>query len=258
MALWIEFAHRAFHPFDLYFSSTGPRLCRPLSDYFWNCVRHHTTFSGAFELRGYSDELGRARLLACQASSPPFPQMWGQGVLSSCWCERCVIVVITVELRVQTWEFWLPTRRCLMEEEEERKRRRSRRRRRRREWLRDDCISKEDAWRRPGIVSSSLSFTHSLSCACVCTYDYVWMFHSGWPTCTSPYISLPPSSEVWSANALDSFTVQNTILVMNKVDLIPPMLAEASLDQWQLYIILPWEEGEGEGEGEEVVYPHSP
>ena len=50
--------------------------------------------------------------------------------------------------------------------------------------------------------------------------------------------------------------MQNTILVMNKVDLIPPMLVEASLDQ--LYIILPWEEGEGEGEGEEVVYPHSP
>ena len=44
--------------------------------------------------------------------------------------------------------------------------------------------------------------------------------------------------------------MQNTILVMNKVDLIPPMLAEASLDQWQLFIILPWEEGEGEGEGE--------
>ena len=73
-------------------------------------------------------------------------------------------------------------------------------------------------------------------------------------SCTSPYISLPPSSEVWSTNALDSFTVQNTILVMNKVDLIPPALAEARLDQ--VYIILPWEEGEGEGE--EVVYPHSP
>ena len=43
--------------------------------YFRNCVWHNIAFSGALELHGYPDELGHARLFACQASPLPFPQM---------------------------------------------------------------------------------------------------------------------------------------------------------------------------------------